>query len=102
MSALGERTKLQKYVEVVEKHVEALKSPGEKWSVTSSDRGVSVTLWNPRNLDSGRGQSLASTKSDHIKQVMKQLRSDWREQHEKDDDALQKFLDESPPPGDPC
>ena len=76
----------------IRKEVESLAKPGEKWAVSDGPR-ISVTLYNPRNLTSGRGYEINSSNRDDLESVMESLRTEWEKRHREDDEYKRHLLE---------
>ncbi len=75
----------------IRKEVESLAKPGEKWTVSEGPR-ISITLYNPRNPTSGRGQQINASNLDDLESVMESLRMSWANRHREDDEYKRNLL----------
>ena len=87
---------LKELADRIHKEVESLSKPGEKWSVSDGQR-ISVSLFNPRNPNQGRGHPINASNCDDIASVMETLRSEWETQARDDDEYTMALLEKCGP-----
>ena len=83
-------TTAQEIADHIRKEVDDLSKSGEKWTVSDGPR-ISVTMYNPQDPSSGRGQVIDASNYDDLSSVMDSLRSYWADRV-RDDEEYAKAL----------
>ena len=75
----------------IRKEVASLAKSEEKWTVSDGPR-ISVTLWNPKNPNQGRGHEINASNRDDLESVMDSLRSEWAARAREDEEYIRDLL----------
>lgn len=86
-------SKLAKLASQVRNDVERMAKPGERWTVSDGPK-ISVTMYNPKDATSGRGQVIHTTNRDDLRSTMDSLRSYWAGRAREDEEYAKSLLEE--------